>query len=404
MATATDAPTTHLLTPQRVDQLVREHLDPPGYPPYPTDLITQHEALCEEAERLGARTAALAARGPGLFEDLQAPDTRGHYATIEHLDARIAGLEGQITDRLTARRAVLEALYRDLAPVAAERHRTERHRYLSDQQWLQHVQAAVAGVRRSDKRASILAVAQALAEHARSDGVFLAGVIEVQDKRSIAHSTWTRAYTWLAEQGLAATLHEARQLTALERALAIGSERHAHVHRWRAVIQLQHTTARTFTPTKWVPPSRRLVNRANPSREIPTTGPRPVDHGATRRTAAPSSRPAPKRRARRRFRRFDPTSRVLLHRLQRASAWFRGVRDCSVLPHLLRFAAADIEPAALIAAVTDAHHRAGLNPGARSLDPTRRVIWALTRLELDDVRAAQAPPPMILHRRFAEKA
>ena len=388
MAITADTPTTtHLLTPQRVDQLVREHLDPADYPAYPTDLIAAHEQLCEEAEVLGTQTAVLAAANPALF-DLQTPDTdtRGHYAAIEDLDERIAALEAQITDRLAARRACLEALYRELPPVAAERHRTERHRYLSDQQWLKHVQAAVSQVRRSDKRASILAVAEALAEHSRRDGVFLAGVVEVQDARGIAHSTWTRAYTWLAEHGLVATLHEARQLTVLERAVAIGSEKHARVHRWRAVIQLQHISAHTFIPTKWVPPSLRLVNRGNPQKEITTTGTRPVDHGATRRTAAPSSRPATKKKDRRRFRRFDPTSTVLLQRLQRLSAGFRGVKDCSVLPHLLRFAQADVEPAALVAAITDAHYRAGLHPGARSLDPTRRVIWALSRLDLDDVR------------------
>ena len=389
MAIATDAP-THLLTPQRVDQLVREHLDPADYPTYPTELIAAHEQLCQHAEALAVHTRQLAETGVDLFSAAQPAATLQH-ALIEDLDQRIAALEAQITERLAARRARLELLYRDLPPVAAERHRTEQHRYLSDQQWLAHVRAAVTQERRRDKRENIMAVAEALAEHARSDGVFLAGVVDVQDARGIAHSTWTRAYTWLTQHGLAQTLHPARQLTLLERALAIGSEKHAHVHRWRAVIQLQHAHAQIITPANWVPPSRRLVNRLNPLREITTTGRGPVDHGASRRTAAPTSRPAPTRKGRRRFRKFDPTSRVLLQRLQRASAWFRGIRACSVLPHLLRFAHADAEPAAIIAAITDAHHRGGLNPHAGSLDPTRRVIWALSRLELDDVRSIRTP-------------
>lgn len=385
MATATDTP-THLLTPQRVDQLVREHFDPADYPTYPTELIAAHETLCDEAERLGERTAALAARGPHLLETDNS-EARAHYSVIETLDTRINALETQITARLTARRGALEALYRDLPPVAAERHRSEKHRYLSDQQWLRHVRTAVNTERRRDKRENLMAVAEALAEHARRDGVFLAGVVDVQDARGIAHSTWTRAYTWLADRGLVHTLHPARQLTLLERALAIGSERHAHVHRWRAVIQLQHITAHTIKTTKWVPPSLWLVNKPNLFKEITTTGHRPVDNGATRRKAAPASRPAPTKHRHRRFRQFEPVSRVLLQRLQRQSAWFRGIRACSVLPHLLRFAQADIEPAALIAALTDAHYRAGLNPAARSLDPTRRAIWGLSRLELDDVRS-----------------
>ena len=62
----------------------------------------------------------------------------------------------------------------------------------------------------------------------------------------------TAAVSKLAEHSLVATLHEARQLTVLERAVAIGSEKHARVHRWRVAIQLQHISAHTFIPTKRV--------------------------------------------------------------------------------------------------------------------------------------------------------
>ncbi|WP_134324160.1 hypothetical protein [Cumulibacter soli] len=90
---------THLLTPQRIDQLVCEHLDPADYPARPTELIAAHEAPCVEAERLGERTAALAPRGPHLFET-ESSEARTHYSAIETLDARINALEAQITARL----------------------------------------------------------------------------------------------------------------------------------------------------------------------------------------------------------------------------------------------------------------------------------------------------------------
>lgn len=385
METTLDS-TTHLLTPQRVDQLIREHLDPRDYPAFPADLIAAYETCTDQADELAVRGRELIAAGLNPIEQPSAPEVRAHLARVEDLDARTRELEAAITTRLAARTDAIEQLYRALPAVAAQRQSADTARYLGSQQWLLHVQAAVTDVRRSDQRASILAVAAALAAHARTDGVFLAGVVDVQAAAGIAHSTWTRAYHWLCDHGLARTLHAARPLTLLERALAVGSDKHAHVRRWRAVIQLEHAPARVCRPTKWVPPSRRLGKALHPPFKDTSTAVPAVDSGASRRMAAPSSRPAPKKTARRPFRRFDPLAQVLLKRLQLVSETFKGVKACSVLPHLQKLAHADVEPAAVLAAIADLHVREGLRPGAASLDATRRAVWALSRIELDDVR------------------
>lgn len=413
MATTTDTP-THLLTPQRVDQLVREHYDPPAYLAYPAELIDEHEACLAELDVLADASRGLAAAGLTLLDTPDAPEMRAHAARVEELDAEIPRLDGEIQRALTARREQLLALYRALPHVAAAVDRDAAEAYLGAQQWLLHVQDAVKTVLRSDRRASIVAVATALAEHARRDGIFLAGVTQVQTEHGIAHSTWTRAATWLADHGLLRTLLPARQLTQLERALAIGSETHAHVRRWRAVIQLQHAAARIARPAKWVPPARRAVNVPVLCKSVSSTGLQPVDNGASRRTAAPPSRPASRRRAPRRWRQFDPLTTVLWERLQTLAAGLSASRGpvhpatrllgrhmdaqrdrvlgsilhasaCRVLPHLKRFAATGAEPAQLIAAIEAAEYRAGRDPARRTWDPNRRLIAALNALSIEDV-------------------
>ncbi|WP_153505882.1 hypothetical protein [Cumulibacter manganitolerans] len=413
MATTTETP-THLLTPRRIDQLVIEHYDPAGYPGYPAELIAEYEASCAQVEELATTGGRLTDAGLTIVEQPEHPQLSAHLARVTALDERMRALEGQITRQLTQRREHLDQLYRALPPVAAERQQPHTARYLGAQQWLLHVSAACADVRRNDQRANILAVAAALAAHARSDGIFLAGVVEVQAAAGIAHSTWTRAYTWLARRGLAATLHPARPLTLLERALAVGTEKHAHVRRWRAVIQLQHASARVCRPAKWVPPSRRLGTALPLCKENGSTDLRPVDNGASRRTAAPSSRPTTTRRTRRRWRQFDAATSVLWKRLQllaeRQTRTYLGnhpdvralgsqidaqraaiigcLMRCSplrVMPHLARFAAADIEPASLIAAIEAAEYRAGRDPARRTWNADRRLIAALTAVQLDDV-------------------
>ncbi|WP_153505347.1 hypothetical protein [Cumulibacter manganitolerans] len=413
MATTTDTH-THLLTPRRIDQLVIEHYDPPGYAGYPAELIDAYEACCAEADDLAVAGSQLAAAGLGVLENPEHADSTAHLARVAALDERMRSLESQITHQLAQRREHLEQLYRALPPVAAERQQLQAARYLGAQQWLLHVTAACAEVRRSDQRANILAVAAALAEHARSDGIFLAGVVDVQAAAGIAHSTWTRAYTWLAHRRLAATLHAARPLTLPERALAVGTEKHAHVRRWRSVIQLQHAPARICRPAKWVPPSRRLGTALLLRNENGSTDLRPVDNGASRRKGAPSSRPAPRGPARRRWRQFDAATSVLWKRLQllaeRQTRTYLGnhpdvralgtqidaqrtaiigcLLRCSpqrVMPHLVRLAAAGIEPTQLITAIEAAEYRAGRDPARRTWNPDRRLIAALRNLTPDDV-------------------
>ena len=416
MATTTDTP-THLLTPRRIDQLVIEHYDPAGYPGYPAELIAEYEASCAQAEELATTGGQLTDAGLNIVEQSEHPQVSAHLARVTALDERMHTLERQITRQLTQRREHLEQLYRALPPVAAERQEPHTARYLGAQQWLLHVSAACADLRRTDQRANILAVAAALAAHARADGIFLAGVVDVQAAAGIAHSTWTRAYTWLAHRGLAATLHAARPLTLPERALAVGTEKHAHVRRWRAVIQLQHAPARICRPANWVPPSRRLGNTLPLRNRNGSTDLRPVDNGASRRSAAPSSRPATTKQPRRRWRQFDDATAVLWKRLQllaeRQTRPYRGnhpdvralgrqidaqraaiigcLLRCSplhVMPHLARFAAAGVEPAPLIAAIEAAEYRAGRDPMRRTWNADRRLIAALTLVQLDDVRIA----------------
>lgn len=416
MATTTATP-THLLTPSRVDQLVIEHLDPPAWPAYPAKAIARLDAACDERDALSARL-----RDERLVLVDEHLDLRLHlepaavevHARLDELDGEIARLDGEIQRALTDRREQLLALYRALPHVAATVDRGAGDAYLGAQQWLLHVQDALKAVLRADKRASILAVATALADNARRDGIFLAGVTQVQAEHGIAHSTWTRAATWLAEHGLLRTLLPARQLTQLERALAIGSETHAHVRRWRAVIQLQHAAARIARPAKWVPPARRAVNALIPCKSLGSTGLQPVDNGASRRTAAPSSRPATERKVPRRWRRFDPLTTVLWKRLQTLATGLTAPRGaihpaarllgrhmdaqrdrilgsilhasaCRVLPHLKRFAAAGAEPAQLVAAIEAAEYRAGRDPARRTWDPNRRLIAALNALSIEDV-------------------
>ena len=414
METTTQAP-PHLLSPQRIDQLVREHYDPSDWPAYPAELIAQYDAACEAIEQLPAMAATLEAAGLNVIEHAHDARVAAHVARLEQLDAHSRALAEQIGAILDARRRRLEDLYRALPPVAAERSRTDAERYLGAQQWLLHVQRAVqgSGLRR-DRRENILAVAAALAQHARLDGTFLAGVVDVQAAAGIAHSTWTRAFTWLTETGLAHTLHSARTLTLAERALAVGSERHAHVRRWRAVIQLQHQAAAIVRPANWVPPGRRPVKSSPSMSEKPSTGLQPVDNGASRRKAAPSSRPATTKKSRRRWRQFDDATSVLWKRLQllaeRQTRTYLGnhpdvralgsqidaqraaiigcLRRCSpqrIMPHLVHLAAAGIEPAQLIAAIEAAEYRAGRDPARRTWNPDRRLIAALRNLTADDV-------------------
>lgn len=411
--TPTSTSSTHLLTPQRVDQLVREHYDPSDYPTYPTELVAAYESLSAQLEeQIPARAAALVAAGEDLT-DTARPPVAAHHAWIAAADEQLQELDRQITARLQQRRRVLDGLYRELEPVAAERQRGGAHRYLSAQQWLWHVHEAAAAIARSDKRASVITVAEALAEHARADGVFLAGVSDVQQARGIAHSTWTRAYTWLVEHGLARTLSEQRLLTQLERALAIGSETHAHVHRWRAVIQLQHAARRTLRPAKWVPPARRAVIEESSSKRVVSTDLRPVDNGATRRFGAASPRPTTRKRPG--WRSFHPAT-VTLYKLavglaERLSGYLpsnhpilarlgaqmspqrvelchalRSASPLRLMPHLDRLAKAGVVDAAgLLVAIEDAEYRSGREPQRRTWDPTRRLIAAVRELHPNDV-------------------
>ncbi|MFV0535444.1 MAG: hypothetical protein ACK5MR_17605, partial [Cumulibacter sp.] len=163
ITTTTRAPAAHLLSPQRVDQLVREHLDPRVYPAYPAELITEHERLCQRRdEQIPSHTELLLAQGVDLLAHAPSPAAAAHHAWLNELDQAIAGLEQQIAARLQQRRQVLNDLYRQLPPVAAATTRTEQHRFLSTQQWLWHVHEAAAAIARSDKRANVLAVAEAL--------------------------------------------------------------------------------------------------------------------------------------------------------------------------------------------------------------------------------------------------
>ena len=416
--TPTSASSTHLLTPQRVDQLVREFYDPADYPAYPIELVAAYESLSAELdEQIPARAAALAAASEDLT-DAQRPQVAAHHAWIATLDAQLQDLDRQITTRLRQRRAVLESLYRQLEPVAAERHRDDAHRWLGAQQWLWHVHQAAAAIPRSDKRANVLAVAEALVEHARADGIFLAGVSDVQQARGIAHSTWTRAYAWLVEHDLALTLSEQRLLTQLERALAIGSETHAHVHRWRAVIQLQHSARRTLRPAKWVPPARRAVKEDSSCLRDGSTGSSPVDNGASRRTAAASPRATTKGG---RWRSFDPATQTLWKLLQWLAARLTGYLPSEhplivalgaqispqraelcraiaaaspprLMAHLDRYAKTGVDPASLLAAIEDAEIRAGREPHRRTWDPTRRLIAALSVIDPADVHIIDIEP------------
>lgn len=417
--TAITPETTHLLSPARVDQLVVEHFDPEGYCRFPAELLAQYEGMQQRhAECEGLLQRALAGGRQSLAAGTLTPSTARLAAELDELDERLPALLEEITGRLQQRQSQLVALYRSLEPVAAVRSCAPEYGYLGAQQWLWHVGQAVEGIRRRDKRANVLAVASVLAEHARRDGVFLAGVVEVQERHGIAHSTWSRAYAWLAEQGLVATLVEARPLTLVERAVAIGTDRHRHVRRWRAVIQLQHTRRKTLRPTKWVPPSVTLGTKKFSLKNECSTGVSPVD-GASRPSAAPSSRLASQKKVRR-WRCFDALTTTFWKRLhalaERQTKPYKGnhpdlvvlgpvlspQRDriigsllragpARLLPHLKRFAHADVSPAALVVAMEAAEYRAGRDPARRTWDPTRRLIAALVSLDIDDVRLANSP-------------